>query len=71
MDLEPEIVGSKSTKNVKVPLNSNDKLYSEIRDLNFSVLGPLLNRKAKEIDQYYKVSIKYHNFVINITKGTT
>jgi vacuolar protein sorting-associated protein 33A len=41
-------------KKVKHPLNSNDQLYSELRDLNFSALGPVLNRKAKEIDDYYQ-----------------
>ncbi|KAL6073863.1 Vacuolar protein-sorting-associated protein 33, variant 2 [Balamuthia mandrillaris] len=39
---------------VPVPLNSNDRLYSEVRDLNFSVLGPFLNKRAKEVDDYYK-----------------
>ncbi len=56
VDVDPEIVGGqKGTKKSKVPLNSSDKLFSGIRDLNFSVLGPLLNAKAKEIDEYYKV----------------
>ncbi len=41
-------------KKAKIALNSNDKLYSDLRDLNFSVIGPLLNKKAKEIDEYYK-----------------
>ena len=43
-------------KKMKVPLNSNDRIFAEVRDLNFSVLLPLLNKKAKEIDLYYKVS---------------
>lgn len=41
-------------KKVKTALNSNTKLYAEVRDLSFSVLGPLLNKKAKHIDEYYK-----------------
>eukprot|EP01087_Luapelamoeba_hula_P012995 TRINITY_DN3682_c0_g1_i2.p1 TRINITY_DN3682_c0_g1~~TRINITY_DN3682_c0_g1_i2.p1 ORF type:complete len:607 (+),score=106.36 TRINITY_DN3682_c0_g1_i2:27-1823(+) len=41
-------------KKTKQPLNSNDKLYTQLRDANLSVLGPLLNKKAKEIDDYYK-----------------
>lgn len=40
-------------KTVKTPLNSNDRLYSEIRDVNFSVVGPTLHRKAQEIGEYY------------------
>jgi hypothetical protein len=43
-------------KKVKTAMNSNTKLYGEVRDLSFSVLGPLLNKKAKHIDEYYKVS---------------
>jgi len=39
---------------MKLSVNSNDKLFSEFRNLNFSRLGPLLNKKAKEIDEYYK-----------------
>eukprot|EP01112_Ceratiomyxa_fruticulosa_P014948 TRINITY_DN4340_c0_g6_i1.p1 TRINITY_DN4340_c0_g6~~TRINITY_DN4340_c0_g6_i1.p1 ORF type:complete len:617 (-),score=127.38 TRINITY_DN4340_c0_g6_i1:93-1943(-) len=62
VDLDAEIAGPIGPnkekpppgKKIKVALNSNDKLYNEIRNLNFSVLGPLLNRKAKEIDEYYK-----------------
>lgn len=56
VDLDPEIVGVQKTNRpkVKTALNSNDRLYAEIRDMNFSVLGPLLNRKAREIDEYYK-----------------
>jgi hypothetical protein len=66
VELEPEMVGAKTDqpnqnqpqkpKKAKIALNSNDKLYAEIRDLNFSVIGPLLNKKAKEIDEYYKVT---------------
>ncbi|KYQ94306.1 Sec1-like family protein [Tieghemostelium lacteum] len=41
-------------KKVPFPLHSNDKVYSEIRDTNFSVLSSHLNKKAKEIDEYYK-----------------
>ncbi len=61
VDLDPEFVmkpedaAKKGLKKVKTPLNSNDLLYAEFRDVNFGVLGPMLNRKAKEIDEYYKV----------------
>ena len=34
---------------IPVPLNSNDKLYAEIRDLNIEALGPYLQDKAKDI----------------------
>jgi hypothetical protein len=47
--------GQKTGKKMKVPLNSNDKLFTDIRDANFSTVLPILNRKAKEIDEYYKV----------------
>lgn len=38
---------------VSVPLNSNDKLYLEIRDMNIERLGPCLGQKAKEIRGSY------------------
>lgn len=39
------------------PLNSNDSLFSDIRDVHFASLGPRLNQRAKEIDAYYKVRL--------------
>jgi len=41
-------------KKFKTPLNSNDKIYQDIRDLNFSSISSILNQKAKIIDEYYK-----------------
>lgn len=41
-------------KKIKTPFNSNDKILRDIRDLNFSLVGPILNQKAKTIDEYYK-----------------
>ncbi|KAG0350964.1 hypothetical protein BGZ54_003500, partial [Gamsiella multidivaricata] len=38
----------------KVPLNGGDKLFSEIRDLNFAVVGGLLNKVAKRINADYE-----------------
>mmetsp|Transcript_32390 Transcript_32390/g.84778 ORF Transcript_32390/g.84778 Transcript_32390/m.84778 type:complete len:593 (-) Transcript_32390:873-2651(-) len=40
-------------KPVKVELNSGDKLYSEIRDMNFSRVGPLLSSRAKSLSREY------------------
>uniref|UniRef100_A0A7S4KP01 Vacuolar protein sorting-associated protein 33A n=1 Tax=Paramoeba aestuarina TaxID=180227 RepID=A0A7S4KP01_9EUKA len=62
--LQPEMIPTKegqpppqTTRNgtVSTPLNANDMMYSLIRDLNFAVLGPFLNGKAKEIRDYYKI----------------
>lgn len=41
-------------KKVKIVLNSNDKLYQDLRDLNFSAVGPALNRKAKQLNDFSK-----------------
>lgn len=38
----------------KVVLNSAEALYSEIRDLNFSAVGPVLSREAKRITAQYE-----------------
>eukprot|EP00744_Colponema_vietnamica_P021985 GILI01031525.1.p1 GENE.GILI01031525.1~~GILI01031525.1.p1 ORF type:complete len:440 (-),score=103.59 GILI01031525.1:114-1328(-) len=61
VDVDAELITSNSSnttatagKKIKVPLNSNDKLYSEIRDLNFSVLGPLLHQRAAMVQEVYK-----------------
>ncbi|KAG0200483.1 hypothetical protein BGX28_006456 [Mortierella sp. GBA30] len=50
--------GSGSTtvpgKKKTVPLNGGDKLFAELRDLNFSVVGGLLNKVAKRINADYE-----------------
>ena len=38
----------------KIILNSGDALYSEIRDINFSAVGPVLSREAKRITAQYE-----------------
>uniref|UniRef100_A0A0D9W2T2 Uncharacterized protein n=1 Tax=Leersia perrieri TaxID=77586 RepID=A0A0D9W2T2_9ORYZ len=45
--------GKVDGKKVKVPLNSSDKLYKEIRDLNFEVVVQVLRQKATSIQQDY------------------
>ena len=41
----------------KILLNSADQLYSEIRDLNFLAVGPVLSRKAKQISAAFEVGL--------------
>eukprot|EP00026_Physarum_polycephalum_P014605 Phypoly_transcript_15142.p1 GENE.Phypoly_transcript_15142~~Phypoly_transcript_15142.p1 ORF type:complete len:119 (+),score=22.58 Phypoly_transcript_15142:263-619(+) len=58
LEIEPEAVGAPATPNtpiskkVKIPLNGNDKVYSEIRNMNISQVGGALNKKAKELKAY-------------------
>ncbi|KAG8501920.1 hypothetical protein CXB51_004577 [Gossypium anomalum] len=40
-------------KKMKVPLNSSDKLFKEIRDLNFEVVVQVLRQKATSMKQDY------------------
>eukprot|EP00040_Diaphanoeca_grandis_P014463 m.73407 g.73407 ORF g.73407 m.73407 type:complete len:587 (-) comp24555_c0_seq1:461-2221(-) len=40
-------------KPVKVELNSGDKLFSEIRDMNFSQVGVLLSTRARNLSKEY------------------
>jgi hypothetical protein len=47
-------------KKIKVPLNSNDAIFSDVRDLNFARVGPNLNEKAKIIEEYYKKRHEAH-----------
>jgi hypothetical protein len=58
VEVEPSVMGAQpnqqaSTRKVKVPLNSSDKLYRELRDLNFGVVGQVLRQKAVSIKQDY------------------
>ena len=39
----------------KLPLNSGDQLYSDIRDLNFLAVGPVLSKRAKQISAAFEV----------------
>ncbi|KAG5459312.1 MAG: Sec1 family-domain-containing protein, partial [Olpidium bornovanus] len=41
-------------KKRKVQLNNSDRLFSEIRDLNFAVVGSILNRVARRINTDYE-----------------
>ena len=50
---QPE--GSQKAKPKKVILNSGENLYAEIRDMNFSAVGPVLSREAKRITAEYEV----------------
>lgn len=40
-------------KKIKVPLNSSDKLFRELRDLNFGVVGQVLQRKTTTMKNDY------------------
>ncbi|CAG8459081.1 4227_t:CDS:10, partial [Scutellospora calospora] len=41
-------------KKKKISLNSGDKLFSQLRDMNFAVVGGVLNRVAKRINENYE-----------------
>ena len=51
---QPQPTGPK-----KVVLNSGDELFGEIRDLNFSGVGIVLSRRAKQISAAFEVSNVY------------
>ncbi|PON36545.1 Vacuolar protein sorting-associated protein [Parasponia andersonii] len=54
LELEAAIMGvQQEGKKMKVPLNSSDKLFKEIRDLNFEVVGQILRQKATSMKQDY------------------
>jgi len=46
---------STSSKEKKIALNSGDKLLSQLRGVNFAVVGGVLNRIAKRINEDYEV----------------
>ncbi|KAI9360596.1 Sec1-like protein [Pilaira anomala] len=45
---------SSPTKKKKYVLNSSDKLFSQLRDQNFAVVGGMLNKIAKRINENYE-----------------
>eukprot|EP00249_Psilotum_nudum_P013983 c24607_g1_i1 orf=309-2105(-) len=54
IELDASIMGAQqSGKKVKIPLNSSDKLYRELRDLNFGVVGQVLRSKATSMKNDY------------------
>ncbi|XP_022139311.1 vacuolar protein-sorting-associated protein 33 homolog [Momordica charantia] len=54
VELDSSIMGvQQDGKRMKVPLNSSDKLYKEIRDLNFEVVVQILRQKAMTMKQDY------------------
>ncbi|XP_042494263.1 vacuolar protein-sorting-associated protein 33 homolog [Macadamia integrifolia] len=54
VELDASIMGvQQEGKKVKVPLNSSDKLFKEIRDLNFEVVVQVLRQKATSMKQDY------------------
>ncbi|XAR72134.1 hypothetical protein NMG60_11018663 [Bertholletia excelsa] len=55
VELDASIMGvqQQEGKKMKVPLNSSDKLFKEIRDLNFEVVVQVLRQKATSMKQDY------------------
>ena len=49
-----ESLAGKDGKRRKIPLNSNDPVFKDIRDANFSAVGNMLNKKAVYLDENYK-----------------
>ena len=74
MSVNPALIGGPSTassngKPKKIPLNSNDKLVAEIRDLNFATVGNVLSKSAKRLHEDYEVFwYSTSHFVIFFTK---
>ncbi|KAK7343872.1 hypothetical protein VNO77_12960 [Canavalia gladiata] len=54
VELDASIMGlQQEGKKTKIPLNSSDKLFKEIRDLNFEVVVQILRQKATSMKQDY------------------
>jgi vacuolar protein sorting-associated protein 33A len=60
------------SKTRKVPLDSSDKLYEQLRDSNFAIVGPLLNKVARRLQADYdsmhstKTTAELREFVNNL-----
>ncbi|KEH43488.1 vacuolar protein-sorting-associated protein 33 homolog isoform X1 [Medicago truncatula] len=54
VEIDASVLGlQQEGKKTKVPLNSSDKLFKEIRDLNFEVVVQILRQKATSMKQDY------------------
>eukprot|EP00245_Coleochaete_scutata_P001569 TRINITY_DN11946_c0_g1_i1.p1 TRINITY_DN11946_c0_g1~~TRINITY_DN11946_c0_g1_i1.p1 ORF type:complete len:607 (+),score=112.22 TRINITY_DN11946_c0_g1_i1:84-1904(+) len=54
VEVDPTVMGAvPSQRKMKVPLNSSDKLFRELRDLNFGIVGQVLRQKAEAIKADY------------------
>ncbi|KAJ3438446.1 vacuolar protein sorting-associated protein 33a [Anaeramoeba flamelloides] len=51
--LNPEVLGQRGNKKIRIPLNSTDPIYSLIRDKNMSTMGEFLKRTIKNIAEKY------------------
>ncbi|KAI9894662.1 MAG: hypothetical protein M1814_002018 [Vezdaea aestivalis] len=45
---------SQQTRKRKVQLDSTDKLYEQLRDANFAIVGPLLNKIARRLEKDFE-----------------
>ncbi|PNT22501.2 hypothetical protein POPTR_008G035600v4 [Populus trichocarpa] len=64
MELDSSIMGDQQEgKKMKVSLNSSDKLFKEIRDLNFEVVVQVLRQKATSMKQDYTDMTTTHQTV--------
>ena len=50
----PVLARSSHSLTRKVPLDSSDKLYEQLRDANFAIVGGLLNRVARRLESDYE-----------------
>jgi hypothetical protein len=57
---EKPMTQAERMKKMKVPLNSNDAVFTDVRDLNFARVGPNLNEKARIIEEYYRKRHEAH-----------
>ena len=61
MELDPKIVSqqeiSGGPRKVKVALCSNDKVFQDLRDLNFSAVGTTLKKRALALQQIEQVRV--------------
>jgi hypothetical protein len=51
----PPTSSASPAKKKKYVLNSSDKLFAQLRDQNFAVVGGILNKVAKRINENYEV----------------
>ena len=57
------IAASSQQKKRPIPLNSEDKLFENLRDTNFAIIGNLLNKVARRLNDDYEGSTRQRRFL--------
>lgn len=68
LTIRGNLIGKKEDKLVSIPLNTNDSLFSEIADMNISVLPRYLKEKSNEVQGTVCSWATHQRYTIHVPK---